>query len=280
MPAWRSRHVARCCPGYAPIWAGDVRVKLFAALRAYADRYQTIDAQVRMITVTAPGVDAGLPWDEDHCAHLGDHEHSGPLGCRVLPEAAAAFNERAPAWWTELHRQARQAAKRAVGCAPSLLVRDWELHKRGVLHLHLVVGYSTLGEKRAADRYVEELSSRAARHGFGFVDRKREVKEPSQAAAYLSSYFVAGKKGKMSLRETVKSKAMPRSIVYVAPWLSQRSGLTMRSLRLKRFLWRQWPGSFDWLKTKYRIEDLYRAWRAGVRPFQLIEAYLAAPRAP
>src|SRR5690606_23708628 len=98
---------------------------------AYADRYQTIDAQVRMITVTAPGVDAGLPWDEDHCAHLGDHEHSGPLGCRVLPAAAAAFNERAPAWWSELHREARQAAKRAVGCATSLLVRDWELHKRG-----------------------------------------------------------------------------------------------------------------------------------------------------
>lgn len=250
---------------------------MFAALKAYGAEGQG-DRQVRMITVTGQGSE-GLPWDEDHCAHLGEHRHSGRLGCRVLPAAADAYNAAAPAWWTELHRQARQAAKRAVGCAPSLLVRVWELQKRGILHLHLVVGYSTLEEKRAADRYVEELSSRAARHGFGFVDRKREVKQPTAAAAYLSSYFVAGRKGKVTLTETVQSERMPRSIVYVAPRLSQLSGLTMRSLRLKRFLWRRLSG-FDWLKKQYRIEDLYRAWCAGVGPGQLIEALMMAPQAP
>lgn len=242
MPAWRRRHLSRTCPSYSPIWAGDVRVKLFAALRAYG---QDQDAkgrrgQVRMITVTGPGVDAGYPWDEDHCAHLGPHRHSGHLGCRVAAAPAAVFNERAPGWWSHLHREARQAAKRTALIAPELLARIWEEQKRGLLHVHLVVGYTTLAERRAVDLYVRELFERSEGHGFGYVDRKLEVKDPTAAAAYLSSYFVSGKKGKLSLTESVQSEAMPRSIIYVAPWLSQRSGITMRSLRLKRYAWRLW----------------------------------------
>lgn len=239
IPAWRTRHLARTCSGYSEIWAGDVRVKLFSGLKAYGS-WHGGKGTVRMVTITAPGSDAGLTWDEDHCAHLGEHRHSGLLGCRVRPAAAGHFNRYAPSWWTELHRQARQAAKRTVSIAPELLARVWEHQKRGVLHLHLVVGYSTPAERAAVDAYVQELSARAPRHGFGFVDRKVEVKEPSAAAAYLSSYFVAGKKGKLSLRETVQSKQMPRSIVYVAPWLSRRSGITMRTLRMRRYAWRVW----------------------------------------
>jgi hypothetical protein len=112
------------------------------------------------------------------------------------------------------------------------------MQKRGVLHLHLVVGYTTPSERAAVDRYVQELSVRSGRHGFGFVDRKAEVKEPSAAAAYLSSYFCGGRGRKLSLRESVTSEAMPPSIVYVAPALSQASGVTMRSLRLRRYCWR------------------------------------------
>jgi hypothetical protein len=213
-------------------------VKLFAALRAYGGWYND-QGQVRMITVTAPGADS-LPWDEDHCAHLGPHRHSGLIGCRVVPAAAGTFNRLAPSWWGELHRQARQSVIRTGLDGPELLARIYELQKRGVLHLHLVVGHTTPAERAAADRYVEELTARSARHGWGFVDRKLEVKEPTAAAAYLSSYFVTGKKRKVSLSETVKSHSMPRSIIYVAPWLSRRSGVTMRSLRLRRYAWRLW----------------------------------------
>lgn len=234
------RHRARWCPGYSELWAGDVRVKLFAALKGYAQWYgQLGGGEVRMVTVTAPGAEA-LPWDLDHCAHLGDHHHSGDHGCRVLPAAARQFNDLAPAWWSELHRQARQAATRAGSIAPELLIRQWELQKRGVLHLHVAVGYTIPEERQAADLYVQELDRLSARHGFGFVDRKREVKEASQCAAYMSSYFVKGKRGKISLSETVRTRAMPRSIVYVAPWLSRRSGITMRSLRLRRYAYRLW----------------------------------------
>jgi hypothetical protein len=218
-------------------------VKLFAALEAYAEE-SAPDAigepQVRLLTVTAPGVEAGILWDEDHCAHLGPHRHSGPLGCRVAAAPAAVWNGAAPRWWRSLHNEASQATLRRVGRRPRLLARPWELQKRGMLHVHPVVGSSTVAERQAADVYQQELAARAARHGFGYVDRKIEVRHPRAAAAYLSSYFVAGKKGKLTLREAVTSGAMPPSIVYVAPELSQRSGITMRSLRLRRYAWQLW----------------------------------------
>lgn len=240
-PSFQRRHRARDCPGYSEIWAGDVRVKLFAAMTAYLEEIgHQVEPQVRLLTITAPGVDAGLSWDEDHCAHLGPHTHSGRLGCRVAAAPAAAWNQLAPRWWRSLHNEASQATLRRVGRRPRLLARPWELQKRGMLHVHPVVGSSTLSERQAADVYQQELAARAARHGFGYVDRKREVAHPRAAAAYLSSYFVAGKKGKMTLREAVTSGDMPPSIVYVAPELSQRSGITMRSLRLRRYAWQVW----------------------------------------
>jgi hypothetical protein len=251
-------------------------MKLFAALRAYGDWYREVLCQVRMITVTAPGVDRGLPWDEDHCAQLGAHRHSGELGCRVVPAAAGTFNKLAPAWWSELHREARQAATRAVGTAPEMLARIYELQKRGVLHLHLVVGYSIPGERAAADRYVAELSRRAPRHGFGYVDRKVQVKEPTAAAAYLSSYFVNGKGTKKQLSESVQDRRMPRSIIYVASWLSRRSGITMRSLRLKRYAWQLWRNEVEpqGLGLEVHVLDIWHGLIAGRTLVQVVSGCL------
>lgn len=258
VPVWRQVHVCRTCPSYSKVWAGDVRVKLFAAMNAYADWYSQISdvCKIRMLTVTGPGVDGGLPWDEEHCWHLGEHTHTGRLGCRALPAAAALFNENAPAWWSELHRQARQCAERTGSTAPELLARIWEEQKRGVLHVHLVVGYTTPAEREAADRYAWQLERLSERHGFGFVDTHMQVREPTSAAAYLSSYFVTGKGGKVSLRESVQSSAMPPSIIYVAPWLSKRSGITMRSLRLRRYAWQLWRSSTD-LQRLVDVRDLW-----------------------
>lgn len=275
MPKWRRRHVARTCPSYSELWAGDVRVKLFAALRSYADLVAVSDAKVSLLTVTGPGEDAGLVWDESVCAGRGPHRHSGPAGCRVASAPADAFNAAAPGWWSELHRQAAQAARRETGRSPVLLGRIWELQRRGVLHVHVLNGYSTPAEKAASDAYQAELDRLSARHGFGYVDRKRQVREPQAAAAYLSSYFVAGKKGKLDLRESVSSGKMPHSIVYVRPELSQRSGVTMRSLRLKRYLWRlgsAWMWAFE--RWGYSLEDLVRAHRRGITFEHLIEARL------
>lgn len=276
MPEWQRRHRARWCPGYSGLWAGDVRVKLFAAVRAYGELSRVSDeaTKVLLLTVTGPGQDAGLVWDEDACSVEGPHRHSGTLGCKVAAAPAAAWNERAPAWWSELHRQASQAAHRATGHRPVLIARPWELQRRGVLHVHPLLGYSTPAERAAADAYQQELVDRAAEHGFGYVDRKRQVTRPTSAAAYLSSYFVEGRKGKLTLRETVQSRAMPPSIVYVSPVLSQHSGVTMRSLRLKRYLWCCAGQAWMWLHSEHgvSVEDLVRAHRVGITFLQLAEA--------
>ena len=122
-----------------------MRVKIFAALRAYADEIPAnVSAAVRLLTVTAPGEDAGLSWDEDVCAHLGPHRHSGPLGCRVKAAPALAWNRLAPVWWRTLHHEASQATLRRTGRRPRLLIRPWELQQRGMPHVHPVVGSSTL----------------------------------------------------------------------------------------------------------------------------------------
>lgn len=276
IPEWQRRHRARWCPGYSELWAGDVRVKLFAAVRSYGQLCKVKDARVLLLTVTGPGQDAGLPWDPSVCADRGPHTHSGRDGCRVSAAAAAAWNERAPTWWTELHRQASQAAHRATGRRPVLIARPWELQRRGILHVHPLVGYSTPAEKAAADVYQRELSSRAARHGFGYVDRKRQVREPTAAAAYLSAYFVAGKKGKMTLRESVTSGSMPQSIVYVSPELSQHSGITMRSLRLRRYAWRLWRHEIEprGLDLEVGVGDIWQGLQRGKTLTQVVSACL------
>lgn len=271
IPGWQKRHRARACPGYSELWAGDVRVKIFAAVRAYAEAVpDQVEPQVRLLTITAPGTEAGLIWDQEKCRHLGDHRHSGKLGCRVAAAPAAAWNERAPIWWRSLHHEASQATLRRTGARPRLLVRTWELQRRGMLHVHPVVGCSTARERASAEVYTQELARRASRHGFGYVDRKTQLRNPVAAAAYLSSYFVAGKKGKLTLRESVTTGSMPPSIVYVQPELSQRSGVTMRSLRLKRYLWRI-GSAWMWLHTEQGmlLEDLVRAHGAGLTFLQV-----------
>lgn len=119
-----------------------------------------------------------------------------------------------------------------------MLVRVFELQHRGVLHLHPVLAYTTPAERHAARLYVGYLAELAPRYGFGFVERRMKPIPRRAAAAYLSSYFVTGKKKKPSLQESALSPDMPRSIIHVSVELTQRTGITMRELRFRRFVWR------------------------------------------
>jgi hypothetical protein len=242
---WVPYPLKRCrrrqCPGYARIWAGDQRRKTFANLDVYADQIPSgvKEPRVLLTAVTAPGADEGLPWDPTHCESLGPHRHSGLLGCRVKFWDAGHWNRTAPQRWRALHGEAYRRCVRS-GHKPWLVVRVWELQKRGVLHVHPVLAYSTFSERAAANEYLLQLDQLRRRYDFGYVERKRQVREPRAAAAYLSSYFVNGKGRKASLEESVSSNAMPRSIIHVSVRLTQASRVTMRSLRLKRYRWVLW----------------------------------------
>jgi hypothetical protein len=230
----------RNCPGYAPIWAGDQRHKLFDNLKALGTLPQLATNGAALVTVTAPGAGV-LPWNRRACAALGEHTCSGKLGCRVHDRDAREWNRRAPQQWRRLHRLAYQRTK-ARSPRFWMPARVWELQKRGVLHAHVVVPFGSGMEMAAAAFYVSQLHALAPRYGFGYVDRKLERMSSKAAAAYLSAYFVTGKKEKAQLHESVMAPGMPRSIVHVSNRLSQHTGITMRELRFRRFVWVRFRG--------------------------------------
>ena len=179
---------ARTCPEYAPTWARDTRRRLLKNLR--------VVPMAVMFSVTAPGADL-YPFDPRFCSHRPVTRCSGAIGCRVDPELARAFNQRARHWWSQLHRAAKVRADRATGHKGRLLVRVWEKQKRGLAHVHGVVAVGTPIERAWAKAYVEALCDMAPRYGFGFVDGWHKIGRKfwpgEQAGAYLSSYFMAGR---------------------------------------------------------------------------------------
>ena len=270
----------RRCPGYAPIWAGDQRQKLFGNLNAYADQVPSGIKSPRVLVsaATAPGVGGGMHWDEHRCKHLGPHTHSGKLGCRVRSSIAVRWNESAADRWRRLHRRAYQQCVKE-GLEPWLLVRVWEIQKRGLLHAHPVLAYSTPREKASADRYLRSWM----RCGFNMASATSSASTGCASREPLppifSSYFIAGKGSKISLEESVQSNWMPRSIVHVSKELTQLSGVTMRTLRLRRYAWVVWRNvdpSLWALSGGLTAYDLWCAFKQDVTLTELMASGLCA----
>jgi hypothetical protein len=153
------------------------------------------------------------------------------------------------------------------------LLYEWELQRRGVWHLHFVVGLETAVERAWAVEYVRAMRELAPRKGFGFVDA-RPLQTPELAervARYLSKYLAKWEPdGSMEITETVTA-AGRTLLTYVSRTLTTRSGVTMRTLRNVRLAW---------------------AWRQGyvradvLNPFDLahavclLEQFSARSRAP
>jgi hypothetical protein len=251
-PLMVSRCRRRTCPGYGATWARDTMRKIRENLRVY-------DGLVCMCTLTAPGQDAGLVWDPEQCTHGPDERCSGRLGCKVAPGAAVVWNEHSRAWWRELNRIAKQHADRAVrrlgqDYKGGLLMYEWELQKRGVWHLHFVLGMGTPIEQVWVFAYVRAMRELAGSKGFGYVDA-RPLKAPQparQVAAYLSKYLAKwSEDGSFEVTETVKTAG--RTLVnYVSRRLTGASGITMRVLRDVRIAW---------------------AWREGHLPSSVLEPF-------
>ena len=261
----------RNCPRCGVNWARDWR-------RVMAINLAAKRGSVALVSITAPGEDR-LPWDEAHCmgpqaeGGLGrlPHRHKGPAGCRVQQRAAREWADTCTWRWSRLRNAATLATRRALrnelsgelGPSPVLLERVWEPQKRGVPHLHLVLGFSTGAERAAAHAFVDELARLAPDYDFGFVDRKLEPITAEDAARYLSSYLTGrNSKKKGSIRENIANPIMPTSLVWITPaltsvltpdssekWrprleamrarmrITRGTGVTMRMLRKARHLW-------------------------------------------
>ena len=117
-----------------------------------------------------------------------------------------------------------------------LLVQALEPQRRGLDHLHLVLGHCTKLEKAFARFFVNALERKSAAHGLGFVDRhqgalwkQRQYQGQEQAgrvARYLSKYL-----SKEAAGDSLRAKTGQR-VFYVAPWLSRAAGASMRLARL------------------------------------------------
>lgn len=224
---------------------------MFDNLRSLDGRGPGLEGQVVMLSVTAPGsrpvwdpetgevVCDGLEWDEAHCADRGPHKHDGRAGCQVLPWQAFRWNASADKRWSRLHRVAATAVRRRFGPdSLVLLVRALELQHRGVKHFHPVLLAGTPRRRAAVEAYRARLETLAPLYGFGFVSRKVKPQSGRAAAAYLSAYFITGSKRKATLQESVQHPAMAHSrLLWMNPRLTTKTGVTMRELRFRRFVW-------------------------------------------
>ncbi len=204
-----SKHVTvRCrrrdCRGCGRWWTKDQRDKIFKNLAAY-------EGHTALVTVTAPGKDV-LPWDES-----GERCLAGPLG---------VWNYLAPKKWRSLHRVASKRARRAAeGQRWCVLVKVWQEQRRGALHVHLVVPMASEAERAGSAAYVAALHENAKAYGFGFVDRKLELRSPAKSAGYVARYVAS---------ELAMCRNLPGHVVDVARLLTSRTGVTVRRLRAER----------------------------------------------
>lgn len=200
----------RACPLNFAAYLRDQRERLEVNLDAFA-------GNVRVATVTAPGSRL-FP-----CVRRSRHACPG-RACEVSIPDAITFNTKASANFRRLHGAALNRLRRD-GHEFGLLARVWEFQRRGLLHIHPVVAYSTPEQREAGDRYCRHLSELASRYGFGFADRKVNVYSGNHAAGYLAK----------RLAETTIAAPNGLNIVYISPKLSAATDCTMRSLRLRRY---------------------------------------------
>ena len=127
-----------------------------------------------------------------------------------------------------------------VGCRANVLAIGKEAQRRGATHAHFVVGCETgieLRASRAFRRHLDRLTQNP-RYAFGHVNGKFLKPKPArEAAAYLLSYFVAGRGSKAALTEAVENPELPRLPLFVSRQLTQATCTTMRNKRGQRHLW-------------------------------------------
>lgn len=238
----RPLNVSRCrsrrCPAYSNIWARDTLRKIRENLRAYGGK-------AAMVSLTAPGVDAGLVWDRSVCPHPPGERCSGPKGCRVVAEVAEQWNELSRAQWRKLNRVCKLRADRKLeglgyeGQRFGLLCYEWEFQQRGVWHLHIVLGLETALECAWAHEYVKAIDELGSKYLYGTVDA-HPLKTPRPAehcAGYIAKYLTKRQPdGNFEVTETVM--AAGRTLLnYVSRRLTARTGCTMRALRNARLVW-------------------------------------------
>lgn len=203
---------------------GDYRRVLLCA-------FDLVDHPVALVTITGPGYDAIARDDQS---------------------AARRWNLSAAWRWRRLDRRCK-ARLRASGLKLRPMARIAQRQARGVDHLHLVLACEDPFDKLSIQHYVSHLKELAPGYNFGLVDdpfHMRHPKLPSGkpnralpkqnmvyqsaqiAGRYLTRYLTGSQ-----LETMVREGDHSFRPLWVAPSLTQASGVNCRRLRRVRHCW-------------------------------------------
>ena len=249
----------RWCKAVWKSWSRDQRRVVREALKAASSIIILTDVTLPGVGPTGAGRVRGrrnyLPWA------------AGPARV-VEPRALYRANSRFKKRMRWVKRQAYndgRAALRAAGFStdrlPPVLVCVLELQKRGALHAHLALGYTTEAERVFARAFIDSLKKWTPRCGLGFVQGWKQAEESAmlgneRAASYLCKYLT--KDHPPWFLRTLKGP-----VVTVSRRVIAQSMCTMALLRKTRRLWSARDGrcdypNWDWettVKVGYLLDN-------------------------
>jgi hypothetical protein len=240
----------RWCSAVWKTWARDQRRVVYEALKAASSIIILTDVTLPGAGPSGAGRVLGrrnyLPWAE---------EASRVVEPRALYRANTRFKKRMR--WVKRQayndgRAALQASGFSTERLPPVLVCVLELQKRGALHAHLALGYTSEAERVFARAYIDSLKKWAPRCGLGFVQGWKQAEKSAvlgneRAASYLCKYLTKDHPP-WFLRQ------LRGPVVTVSRSVIAQSMCTMGLLRKTRRLWAARDGrcsfpEWDWETT-------------------------------
>jgi hypothetical protein len=257
----------RWCKAVWPCWSRDQRRVVREALKAASSIIIVTDVTLPGIGPTSAGRVRGrrnyLPWAD------GPARVAEP---RALYRANSRFKKRMR-WVRRQAYNDGRAALRAAGFPtkplPPVLVCVLELQKRGALHAHLALGYTSDAERVFARAFIDSLKKWTPRCGLGFVQGWKQAEQSAvlgsdRAASYLCKYLT--KDHPPWLLRTLKGP-----VVTVSRRVIAQSMCTMALLRKTRRLWAARDGRCDYPAWE---------WETAVKVGYLLDARTVAAQGP
>jgi hypothetical protein len=248
----------RWCSAVWKQWSRDQR-------RVVREALKTASPLVILTDVTLPGASATkagrvrgrrnyLPWGDQSARRVD---------AKALYRANSRFKKRMR-WLKRKAYNDGRAALTAAGFPtdrlPPVLVGVLELQKRGALHAHLALGYTTDAERVFARAFIDSLKKWGPLCGLGFADgwqhaERKSLYSHERAAAYLCKYLT--KDHPPWFLRTLKGP-----VVTVSRQVIAQSMCTMALLRKTRRLWSAKDGrcaypAWDWetaIKVGYLLD--------------------------
>jgi hypothetical protein len=257
----------RWCKPVWKTWSRDQRRVVREALKAASRVIILTDVTLPGAGPTGRGRVRGrrnyLPWAD---------EPTRLVEPRSLYRANSRFKKRMR-WVKRQAYNDGRAALRAAGFStdplPPVLVCVLELQKRGALHAHLALGYTSDAERVFARAFIDSLKKWTPRCGLGFVQGWQQAEQSSmlgneRAVSYLCKYLTKD-------HPPWFLRALKGPVVTVSRQIIAQSMCTMALLRKTRRLWAARDG-----RCTYPAWD----WETALKVGHLLDARSAAAHGP